>query len=167
MKELLINGFQYLVIGLLFLVVYWVISSLIHVAFLHFNVWEKWKITIKRKINPKFLNKVDPIYRLEKSTLSSMLSVTKYELDWEIKLSTQLLLTMIPIPIEVIYFGYQSRKSYDACEEKDIVDFNNIYTLEGYYEMKKLDEETEEKTRKTNESIIESLNKTFNENYEE
>ena len=96
-----------------------------------------------------------------------MLSVTKYELDWDIKLNTQLLLTIIPIPIEVLYFGYQPRKSYDACERKDIVDFNKIYTLEGYYEMKKLDEETEEKTRKTEESIIESLNKTFNENYEE
>ena len=96
-----------------------------------------------------------------------MLSVTKYELGWEKKLSTQLLLTMIPIPIEVLYFGYQPRKSYDACERKDIVDFNNIYTLERYYEMMELVEETEEKIRKTNESIIESLNKTFNENYEE
>lgn len=166
MKELLINGFQYIVIGLLFLVVYWVISSLIHVTLLHFNVWEKWRITIKRKINPKFLNKVDPIYRLEKSTFSSMLSVTKYELDWDTKINTQVLLTIIPIPIEVLYFGYQPRKSYDACERKDIVDFNNIYKLEGYYEMMKLVEETEEKIRKTNESIIESLNKTFNENYE-
>ena len=166
MKNLILDILQYLAITGFLTLIYWCISGLIHVAFYQFKLWDKCKVTFKKKINPKYLVKVNPIYKMEQSELSNSMYVRKYELGWDTRENVQFFLSLIPYPIEILYYEYQSGLAYHTCDREDVVEFSKKYTLEEFYEEKQRESDIEDMERLQRKNTIENLNKTFNENYE-
>lgn len=148
------------------LIPYSLVSVIVHSILHQFNIWEKWKIVIKKKKDKKYLTKVDPIYRIEKTQYTSDMLVFKYELGWDRKETVQILLLLIPLPIEVLYFEYQSKGSYYACEQKEVIEFFNGRTLEEFYEQKQQQEDIKNLSKQEKTDYINKLNKVFDENYE-
>jgi hypothetical protein len=153
------------------LIIIWsIISGIIHVLLNLLDLSDKIKIRIYRPIPKRYLVKDNPIYEIKQCSFSNSMYVYKWELGYEMSVDMQFLLILIPYPIDIFYYRYIQQVGFFACENNEIEDFASKYDLEDFYEIKhqeqerKYIEEIKKETRQKN--LIENLNSTFTKNYE-
>ena len=145
---------------------WFIVSGLLHLLFYTIGLWKRitWKIHLKK--HPKYLTKVDPIYKLEQGEWDSSMYVEKWELGYAMKENVQFWLILIPFPIEIYYYQYNRVGSFRACERDKVVEFGVQYTLEEFWDQRQREADVEEAERMQRKNAIEQLNKVFEENYE-
>lgn len=155
------------ILGILFFtLIWWIASGFIHLGFKQFGIWDKVCIRTKKKIHPKYTTKVDPIFELFEDYWGSGMYVRKWELRYGTKENTQFLLSIIPYPIEILYYQYIKVDSFYMCEKDDVEKVTSKYTLEEFFEEKLREQDLKRVEKQKKENTIELLNKTFKENYE-
>ena len=145
---------------------------ILHLFYLLFNIRDKYSITIRLPKSKKYKNKVDPIYELSfcTITLRDDVFINKWVLNYiNINTFVQFILCLfIPYPINLLKFGYYMEDSVYICKTNEILklgdDLKTIYENEIEKILKK--QEIENKKRNEFKNKFETLNKTFNENYE-
>lgn len=166
MQEFLKEAFISILVGGFGLLIWACFSGLIHLLFYSTNLWEKYKITFRKSKDPKYFTKDDPIYEIKESEWDGSLYVNKWELGYDVRNNVQAWLYLIPWPIDILYYEYQQKMGYYACDRDDIEEFASKYTLEEYYEMRQREEDLERTLRLTRKNMVEELNSNFNKNYE-
>lgn len=163
MLETIFTGLLILVFGSL---IYLIFALIFYGLLCWVKLYDKLLWTKKLKKDPKYLTKVDPIYKLVESEWSGDMYVEKWELGYSPKENTQFWLLLLLYPIKIEYFQYNKVGSFHACERKEVVEFASKYTLEEYYDEKEREDNMKTIERDYRKNKIEELNKVFNENYE-
>lgn len=151
---------------IMYVIVFYGVSMLVHVMLMFLNVWEKIALPIKLPKSKKYKNKVDPIYELREGDWDEGMYIYKWSLQY--KFSDNLWLLIIPYPIKIKTYGYYVENYLYICEKNKIPELGD--DLKTIYEtkMEKINEEEKiiKEKRDKIQNKFESLNKIFNENYE-
>jgi hypothetical protein len=148
--------------------VVWATMGVIHMILHSIDLWDKIAINIKLPKRKRFLNKVDPIYKLGESDFSGFV-VTKWELGYEDTFGLQMLMVYIPYPIKLLRYKYVQAQHIWLDEKtkvseitEDLGDmFERIWAVENAKEIE------EKRIKKEHQDNLDRINKVFNENFEE
>lgn len=151
-----------------YLIGWFIFSSVINLIPYTINLWGKMSIKINAPRPKRYKTKVDPIYKITLGFNRDSYFVEKYELRYETNDFAQLLLLLIPYPIELNFFGYHFVSSYFVCKKSEIdfieEDLKDIYERKHDTATYTTQLRNIEKIKIQNKE--DNLNKVFNENYE-
>lgn len=164
--------FVYIIIFLF----YWSLSGILILLTSYYFGYIKIKLPKKKIYNTK----KEPIYNLELSGINDRYFVEKWYMDYQIHEPLTFLISIIPIPIRLYKYGYIRDPMvfyivtpYNIPWKDDINRINDINYIKdinlGEFYEEKLDESTKKYQLSLEEdnlkrSIIDNLNKEFNEN---
>jgi hypothetical protein len=157
-----------LITGVLLLIV-WMVFGVIHMILHAIGLWDKMVIDIKLPKRKRFLNKVDPIYKLYEYSDFSGFIVSKWELGYNDTFGLQMLMVYIPYPIKLLRYKYIQTKHIRLDKKtkvseitEDLGDlFERIWAVENAKEIE------EKRIKKEHQDNLDRINKVFNENFEE
>ncbi len=154
---------------LIITVVLFIVSGAIHILLYTLGIREKITLKIKLPKRKKYLTKVDPIYQLRGDHCSnSSYYIHKWKLGYIEQEWIELLLILIPYPIDIFVYKYEHVDVFYLCEKSGVENINrdlkDLY--EEMYEEKYAEQIAKEKENNKLQSKVDQLNKVFTENYE-
>lgn len=148
----------------------WIIGCVImNIIFLPFS--KKIKINIKLPIPERYRTKVNPIYKLIRESYGDYFLIEKWELKYtQHDVLDVVFVFLIPYPIYFEHFRYRSVGSYRITkDEKEIYSITYDRMVEFYEDedvkYREINKKEEEESNRY-KTQLNTINKTFNENYE-
>lgn len=153
---------------LIITLVLFIVSGVIHILLYTLGIRKKITLKIKLPKRKKYLTKVDPIYQLRGNNYDSSYYIHKWKLGYIEQEWIELLLILIPYPIDIFVYKYEHVDVFYLCEKSGVEginrDLKDLY--EEMYEEKYAEQIAKEKENSKLQSKVDQLNKVFIENYE-
>lgn len=157
---------EQLVTIVVFAVLWYFASLVIHLFFNVANLYDKVKYVLHVPKRKSMSEKTSPIYRLVTWEILSKMYIEKWELAYDINWTLTMIAWVVPWPGYVKTWRYVEVGSVYVCDEKDVMKIGDDLktTYEELHE-KKMEKKREEKKKIDEKSDkINSLNEEFDAN---
>lgn len=139
------------------------------ILFAFFTV-DRFAIKIDAPKSKKYQGRVEPIYKLYQNDFTGGYYISKWEMKYSNNnLETFIMIFLFPYPIIINTYGYVEVGEVFGCKESEInhafegKELSEVY--ETVYQKENAEYLAKKKIKDDIESVINNLNKTFDENY--